>query len=267
MHYKKTIVGRLEKCYALAPLSVGGSKLMLVAAEKHDACLLLDLDGKIVERVMDEPGGVMTMVAVPGRESAFYTTHCSYSPNDSAEARLDYVRKTGEGWLVSTVAELPFLHRFDLISAGPTTYILACTLKSEHEYKDDWRSPGKLWTGVLGPDPAAPLELAEFCGDLGHNHGYTRFEERGTISGIVSCDEGVFRIFPPPAPGEAWRKERLLQEPCSDAVMLDLDGDGLPELFTISPFHGDALSIWHLEDGLYRRGHISFERSSLSEKI
>jgi len=46
---------------------VGGQERILVAAEKHDPCLLFDLEGNQVDQVWDEPGGVMTMVQVPGR--------------------------------------------------------------------------------------------------------------------------------------------------------------------------------------------------------
>ena len=252
MNVHKQIVGTLDKCYALSTLPLGGETCLLVAAEKHDACLLLDGAGHILERVMDEPGGVMTMVPVPGRDGVFFTTHGFYSPNDAAQARLDCVEKTADGWRVTTVAQLPFVHRFDLLPVGDVTYVLACTLKSGHEYKDDWRSPGKLWTGVLGEDPAAPLALTEYRAGLGHNHGYTRYTDgQGKLSGIVSCDEGVFRVSPPDAPGAAWRMERLLDLPCSDAVLLDLDGDGRPELLTLSPFHGDSLAIWHLRGESY----------------
>ena len=247
MQYKKQVIGTLEKCYALSTLPLGGQQHLMVAAEKHDPCYLFDLAGTRIDTVWTEPGGVMTMAPVPGKDGTFLATHQFYSPNDSAEAKLVCVQKNGEEWDVTTIAELPFVHRFDIIPAGGVNYVLACTLKSGHEYKNDWRFPGKMWAGVLGEDPAAPLNLTVLKEGLGHNHGYTRYEENGVISGIVSCDEGVFKV----TPGQEWTVEHLTDQPASDAVLLDLNGDGKPELLTISPFHGDTVEIWHLTDGKY----------------
>ena len=247
MRYNKQIVHTLEKCYALSTLEKDGAPHLLVAAEKHDPCYLFDTAGNLVDTVWTEPGGVMTMVPVPGAEGTFLATHQFYSPNDSAEAKLVCARETAAGWEITTVAELPFVHRFDIIPAHGVNYVLACTLKSGHEYKNDWRFPGKLWIGVLGENPAAPLELSVLKEDLGHNHGYTRYVADGVISGIVSCDQGVFKV----TPGQEWTVEQLTDRPASDGVLLDLNGDGQPELLTISPFHGDTMEIWQLEDGAY----------------
>ena len=247
MQYKKQIVHTLEKCYALSTLPVDGEPHLLVAAEKHDPCYLFDLSGNLIDTVWTEPGGVMTMVPVPGKDGTFLATHQFYSPNDSADAKLVCAEKTAEGWRITTIAELPFVHRFDILPADGVNYVLACTLKSGHEYKNDWRFPGKLRVGVLGDDPAATLELTVLKEGLGHNHGYTRYAENGVLSGIVSCDEGVFKV----TPGQEWTVEQLTDQPASDAVLLDLDGDGAPELLTISPFHGDTVEIWHLANGKY----------------
>lgn len=248
MLYKKQRLGELEKCYALSAVTVGEVPHLLVAAEKKDPCFLFDLDGNCIETVWTQPGGVMTMVPVPGKDGVFLATHKFYSPNDSAEAHLVCAVRGNNGWRVHKIAELPFVHRFDILERDGVQYILACTLKSGHEYKNDWRFSGKLWGAVLPEDPTMPLDLKELACGLSHNHGYTRYEENGLAYGIVSCEEGVFQVSPPDALGESWSMEKLLDVSASDAVKLDLDGDGRQELFVISPFHGDQLSIWHEEE-------------------
>lgn len=245
MRYIKKTIDSLEKCYALAQATVDAKPVLLVAAEKQDPCYLYDLDGTKRETVWDGPGGVMTMVPVPGMDGTFLATQKFYSPNDSARAYLICAQRESDGWHLTKIADLPFVHRFDIISVDGVNYVLACTLKSDHEYKNDWRFPGKLLMGVLDSDATKPLELRVLKEGLTHNHGYTRYEENGVISGIVSCDEGVFRVTPPAAVGEEWRIELLLEQATSDAVMIDLDGDGAPELLTLSAFHGDTVRIWH----------------------
>ncbi|MCD8299663.1 MAG: hypothetical protein LUC41_00565, partial [Clostridiales bacterium] len=68
---EKRVLANLEKCYSIAPLMYKGEPHILVAAEKHDRCILFDAEGNERETVWTEPGGVMTMVHVPGTDGQF----------------------------------------------------------------------------------------------------------------------------------------------------------------------------------------------------
>ena len=103
----------------------------------------------------------MTLLQVPNSNGAFLSTHKFYSPNNSKEALLVLatpVNLDGEPvetlaeehtWLVTELAEIPFLHRFDILSRNGKYYIIACALKSDHEYRDDWTHPGKILVAEL----------------------------------------------------------------------------------------------------------------------
>lgn len=257
MNVEKKVISHLTKCYSIAPLAYQGKKHFLVAAEKVDKCILFDENGNEEDTVWNEPGGVMTMVQIPGTNGQFLATHKFYSPNDSKDAKIVVVTPKGKGdWEVKTLVELPFVHRFDILTRNGVNYLIACALKSDHEYKDDWRFPGKVYGAVLPEnlnefDENHPLQLTVLKDGMLKNHGYFRVEENGIPTGLVSCENGVFEFIPPENENSEWEIRQLLTDPASDAVLVDFDQDGETELATIAPFHGDKIRFYKKENGTF----------------
>ena len=70
----------------------------------------------------------------------------------------------------------------------------------------------------------------------------------------MTCDSGVYQFIPPEERGGAWNIVRLHDQPVSDAVLCDFDGDGVPELGCLAPFHGDHLYICKKNtEGVYEK--------------
>ncbi|MFI3176492.1 MAG: hypothetical protein R3Y67_03245 [Eubacteriales bacterium] len=257
MKVKKEVIAQLEKCYSIAPLHYNGIEHLLVAAEKTDKCILFDYDGKYVDTVWEEPGGAMSMVQVPDSNGQFLSTHQFYSPNDSKNAKIVIVTPIRMGeWEVRTLVDLPHVHRFDILRSEATNYLIACTLKSGHEYKDDWTSHGKVYVAQL------PNDLSEFHEDnqlaltviqenLLKNHGYYQVLEGNQETSVISSETGVHQVVPPTTLDGKWMIKELIKEPTSDAVLMDLDGDGQKELITIAPFHGSRIVIYKNKDGTF----------------
>lgn len=258
MHVTKRVIDTIPKCYCLAPLRWRGTNYFLAAAEKIGPCRLYGLDGSFQEELWQGPGGVMSICQVPGSDGRFLATNRFYSPNESKEASIVHIMPTDSGWQVNKLVNLPHVHRFDILERGDSRYLLACTLKSGHQYVDDWSSPGKVYAAVLPDDllqfdDDRQLRLEVIKETMGHNHGYTRTFVDDIPASVVSSDSGVFRFVPPAKHGEAWEIERLVDVPTSDAVLVDLDGDGCDELVSFSPFHGDMLSVYKLIGSTYER--------------
>lgn len=252
MKITKRVISNLNKCYSLSQITFEGKPSFLVAAEKHDPCYLFSEDGTLIDTVWTEPGGVMTMVPVPGKENAFLATHKFYSPNDSKEAKIVIAEKTADGWNIRTLVDAPFVHRFGVLNRNGVNYLLVCCLKSDHEYKDDWRNAGACYAAVLPEDLSCynennQLRITPIKLGMLKNHGYSRLKIDGHDAAVVGCEEGAFLFVPPVAPYEQWEIKTLVNVPCSDAVLMDFDGDGKLELGMISPFHGASLTIWHLD--------------------
>lgn len=270
---KKTVMAELEKCYSIAPLYYKGKQHILVAAEKQDRCILFDAQGNEKATVWEGPGGVMTMVQVPETDGQFLATHKFYSPNDSKEAKIIIATPDGNGtWEIRTLADLPFVHRFDILNSGGEHYLIACTLKSGHTYKDDWSSPGKVYAAKLpvdlsGLDDAHQLQMEVIRDGLLKNHGYYRVTEDGEESALVCSENGVFRFYPPNEQRDNWEIEQLLDLPASDATLVDLDGDGKMELVVLSPFHGEDVFIYKKMAAGYERVYQYPEKAEFLHAI
>lgn len=270
---KKRVLGELEKCYSIAPLIYQNKFHFLVAAEKKNRCILFDQYGNEKTTVWEGPGGVMTMVQVPKTDGQFLATHKFYSPNDSKEAKIIVATPDNSGkWKINTLVELPFVHRFDILTVGEENYLIACTLKSDHKYKDDWSAPGMVYGAKLPKDLSGfneknQLSLTILKDNMLKNHGYYRVMENKKVSGLVCCANGVFRFCPPERDGDSWKIDQLLDVPASDGTMIDLDGDGKMELLTLSPFHGDEISIYKNIDTKWKKVYEYPEKAEFLHAI
>ncbi len=245
MKVEKKVIGTLNKCYSMANLDYKGKHCFLVAAEKQDPCYLFDEAGNKLETVWDGPGGVMTMQQVPGSDGQFLATQKFYSPNDSANAYIACVTPDQEGWKIEKLVDAPFVHRFGILERNGINHLIVCTLKSDHEYKNDWRFPGAVYTAVLPKNlDKAKIELKPLKTGLLKNHGFSVYEGKA----VVGTENGTFLFTPPETADGQWQIELLLAVPSSDSILLDLDGDGKPELGSIAPFHGNSLTIYHLDE-------------------
>lgn len=254
MKIEKRIISKLNKCYAIARLVCEGRQGFLVAAEKKDPCYLFTEDGVLADTVWTEPGGVMTMVPVPGADGQFLAVHLFFSPDNSQDAKIVIATRREKGaWEIRTLCKAPFVHRFGILNRAGVNYLFVCCLKTGNEYDGDWRFPGACY-GTELPDDLSPyndenlLELSLIKEGLLKNHGYSLINRGGHDAALVGCEQGTFIFEPPAVRGTPWNVSQISNVPSSDSVLIDFDGDGKLELGIIGPFHGASLTIWHLDD-------------------
>lgn len=250
----KRIVANIEKCYAVCPITIRGIQGFLIATEKAGGCFFYNFDGELVDTVWNEPGGIMSLVPIPNGKGQFLSTQEFYSPNDSANSRIVLATPIEDGWEIKTLVELPFVHRFDILSMPDQDYLIACTIKSEHHFKEDWNHPGKVYVCALPSDLNSldcKINFEVIMDGLTKNHGYFHSSQARQPFSLISSENGVFKVKPPQNKDADWQIEKILDQATSDATLIDLDGDGKLELLTLSPFHGDDLNIFRFVDGKY----------------
>jgi len=266
MRFIKKALDEIDHCYAASAIVVNNRLQFLFAAENDNPCYAYDAATLERTTVWEHPGGTMSMVRIPGGNGEFLAVQNFKSGFMAQDTTIVRACPHNGGWDIQTILKHPFIHRFDILSAGGINYILVCTLATTKANKDDWSDPGKLWAGVLPASPNEPIRLEVIREGLTKNHGYWRARWNGMPAGMSASEDGVLVTLPPPQEGLPWTNEKIMDNPVSEIAATDIDGDGMEEIAAIAPFHGDVFSInkkiagsWepvYQYDGDFDFGHV-----------
>jgi hypothetical protein len=238
----------LPSCYAASHVERDGRVLLLLAPDAPGPCYAFDSVTFQRETVWREPGGTMSMVALPERNGDFLAVQ-RFNPGFQAQgAEIVWVRGGEKGWRTSTLCKLPYVHRFDVLERGSKKYLLCCTLCTTKNNLDDWSSPGGLYAVELPEDLTRPILLTKIAEGMPRNHGYWRVKNEDYTSALTSCDQGVFSVLPPAIHDGKWTVTKIFNKPVSDIALCDIDGGGIEEMAAIEPFHGNRFCIYKRQE-------------------
>lgn len=246
----KKVIDHIEKCYAVTEAVYDGKRHLLCSAEGNGPCNVYDLYGNPEETLWNGPGGVMTLAQFTGEdEPVLLATQGFFSPDHASEGKLVYYYRRDNQWQCRILCELPFIHRFGIISSRGKKYVVAATLKSASAFDGDWTCPGRVWVAELPEDilqynSSHQMSFQPILNGLYKNHGFSINRDGEDSYAVVGAENGVYTIYPPKIPGEQWKCELILKEPVSDVLYRDFDCDGERELLILSPFHGENIRIF-----------------------
>lgn len=250
MRVEKRVIDHIEKCYAVAEFTYDKERRLLCSAEGNGPCKAYDLQGNPVETLWRGPGGVMTLLQVPDApQPVLLATQGFFSPDNASEGKIVYWYRKEGTWVCETLCDLPFVHRFGIVERKGKKYLIAATLKSANAFDGDWTCPGRVWTvpfpeNIFLYNRENPLPMHPLINGLYKNHGFCINQEAEGSYAVVGTENGVYTIFPPEDSCGEWRYERILEEPVSDVLYQDFDGDGEKELLVLAPFHGEHVKIF-----------------------
>ena len=253
MKIEKQVLTSLPNCYSANSIVVDGETRILVASEGEGACLAWTGPGyDSAHTVWEGPGGTMSIVPIPGTNGEFLAVQKFFRMFQWEEAKVVHVRPLPSGgYAVTDILQLPYIHRFDLLTVGNRHYFIACTLATTKDSKEDWSNPGKIWVGEY--TSVGALEIRVLKDGITKNHGYSRLTQDGVMRGLVTGEEGAFEVTPPQRAGDEWTVKQIMDWPISDISAIDIDGDGELEFATIEPFHGTFFRIYKKIDGAFKK--------------
>lgn len=259
----KRVLDRIEAGYALLIDRASYGDFLFVGSEKKGGeSRVIRLDTSEVSLATDQVGGMMHIVSIPrtgGVESGGYLAAMGmYAPfigRDAGVYRLKPGAAWGDPWTVKKLFDAPFVHRLGFVETGGRVQLLVAVVSTDKKNPDDWEQPGRLFAADLGDGLARGEWVLQPVGDgLFRHHGMWTGKLDGRMDVFISAADGLFAVRDTssraddvggasPA-GQGLGLECIIAEEISEMVVSDLDGDGVDEIVTIEPFHGNRLRVY-----------------------
>lgn len=228
-----------ELCIGLGPEKLGNPRLVTYPS-------LNKMEAGVA------PGGMMSLVPVPGRNDMLVSVMGLFPSFQGKEAGVYRHTHVGNNWEVKRVIHLPFAHRCEIISIEQVNYLFISTVSKYKEAPTDWSNPGEIFLSVLTDTSQPVWETEKIAKPIFRNHGMLKTFVGGEEVICVSGAEGIFSLRPEKESGQV-RITSIFDKEVSEFTFIDWDGDGLDELVTIEPFHGNSLNI-------YKRSSVGWEK-------
>lgn len=257
MTLKKTLIDDVFKCYSCNAITVEGQTQLVFAGEGPGVLNLYSGKDFTEKNTLwdsdDKCGGTMSIVTVPGHEDYFFVSKGFFSMVDAGTSAIYLIRYKDGKFVEEKIAEIPFLHRFDVVTVEDRRFLVAAALHSGKVDKEDWSKPGKVLVGELPYDLSQPinLELTVLVDQLTKNHGFSKGQWQGQEVAFVASESGVIAVMPPQQGRTTWKTDEIFDFPVSDVAAIDLDGDGEVEFAVMSPFHGSEFDVYKKVEGVY----------------
>lgn len=248
MEIIKQKLGDLDRCYCASHIKTEKGPKVILASEAYvdegRPCYSYSGDDfKITELLWENGGGCMSIVQIPGKENEIIAIQDFYLKETPSRSKLVWGIYENGKWEFKDLVHKQYLHRFTLTEIEGNIYLIVATISNKKDHKEDWSYPGSIYASKLPKDLNEGIELVEIKTDLYRNHGFYHDIREGHNEIYFGSDQGIDKLY---LEGDIsnWRFERIFEEPTGEIAIGDLDGDGIDEILTIEPFHGDKIRIY-----------------------
>jgi hypothetical protein len=174
----------------------------------------------------------------------------------------------GQSWTQHFIEWMPYLHRIALVHVDGQPLLIAATLQGAGSGFNEFDAPGALWCFRISGNSDAPWEKRLIDGHLRLNHGLSvcDVDNDGRPDLLIGAREELIWYEPPksdPFTG-TWEKHIISDRESSETFAIDLDGDGINEILSIEPWHGNELA-WYKATGDLRSD--AWERHQIDDTL
>jgi hypothetical protein len=244
---KKQTLLHIRNAYTTNAFQAGSGMYIGAGSETEPEGYLYDAETGSSSKVEGCPGGMMSFVPVPGHPDHFVSIMGLFPPFIGKEAGLFLHIRKEKGWETRKVLDLPFAHRCEFLRSPDGVFLVLASVSRYKEDPADWSQPGETHVIRLDGIPRGEWKTEVVDSATFRNHGMTRTQIDGKETVCISGAEGIFALDR--SDSGRWSLRKQFHKEVSEMVFIDLDGDGIHELVTIEPFHGDTLNIYKKQNG------------------
>lgn len=274
MKFEKKHLDDITRCYCASHIQIDDKLYALFASENpNSVCYSYSGENfEDKELVWGDRGGCMSIIPFETRKGEFLAVNEFYLKVTPSLAKIVHGKKTESGWEINDVFSLPYLHRFDIYHLNGVDYFIGATIARNKQNKEDWSEPGQIYVGTIPSDLKQGIKLTKIGDGYYRNHGYSRGSYQGQVCGYFSSDQGVVRVCPPTNKDGSWSITKIFDKPTGEIAFVDIDNDGIEEMMTIEPFHGNSMKIYHLNNAKYEEVftypyEIDFAHTLVGKKV
>ncbi len=256
MKVTKRMVANLERVYSIAAVpgvKADGWPAFLAGSEGDGPLLYFEPPHYEPIEIANEPGGFISLWTFEQEASNYVVAATDFKPGFKAENCRIIVYpldETARGKAFE-VGRLPYTHRVAVSAVGGRQCLLGSTLCSAKAFKYDWTQPGGIHLAVIPDKIENKWEFRQIVTGLNKNHGmdFGQLGKAGLGGFLLSAMEGLSFMRIPESPDGRWEVETIAEGEHSDAFAYDWDSTGYAQIFAISPFHGNTVTIYRREQG------------------
>ncbi len=243
MNVEKKILADIERCYTTSIVNINNEKSIVFGSDGKNTSgdRFYGKNFEENEKVWENLGGTMSIKQIPGRENELLVLQDFYLGDSPSNSKVVWYKYVGGKWEAKDLIHLPFTHRMDVLEIDNEIVVILATVSDFKSNKEDWTIPGSVYAFSLDSTfyDLTTVVKKKILGNIHYNHGYYRDNKDIYIAGF----EGVFHLQIQSSDMNQWLFEKIYDNPTSDLIISDLDGDGINEMVVINEFHGDEFSV------------------------
>lgn len=147
--FRKAKLFDMPDIYTVNAFSLGSKFYIGMGPEKSGNPYLITYPSLNKTEVGIAPGGMMSLIPVPGRSDMLVSVMGLFPPFQGKDAGVYRHTRSGDIWNVEKVLHLPFAHRCEILHKNQINYLFTSTVSKCKREPTDWSEAGEVFLTIL----------------------------------------------------------------------------------------------------------------------